>query len=644
MNIKNKKIFKYIIAGFVGFVFIMTISNLNKVYAAKISARYVDISIDQTSYKYDGKSHKPKVYAYYHGSGLTQNQSYTVKYPSNTVNAGLHTITVNFKGNYTGTKKIQYRINGIKANEVTASLSTYNFTYNGKVQRPKVYLYCRGIQLSPNISYTLSYGTGGIHSGTHTIKVNLKGNYEGSKTIKYTINKADIKNTVVNYNSNLTYDGQRNWPDIQVKYNGKHVKFSEYSFSIPNSVNTGIYSITLKGKGDFYGTKKITYKILPIQMSSKNTKITVNNGKYIFYDNTNKPTVKVVTNGKTLKSSKDYSISYSGNGNIGYKKVTITGKGNYKGSLNKEYRIYARPLNSKNSNVSVSMQAATDTFKYTGKAITPKVTAKYKTITLKEGKDYKLSYSNNVKVGTAKLTMTGINNFTGSRTFNFTIKKLTNVEKLLATAHSIKQEMAGNLRTNSKGEYIGGYEYCDCGSGCEHYYDHHTCGLNEKNFAATKKKGNHGYHNADCATLVSWALIDSGLMSSDYAVRTASAITLYNSKIFDSYVNLSLISTDIKAEKEQISEKLRKNKKIGKNENYYKSLNTITTIKAGDILFYGSNYKHVEIAAKDISLKNKKAKAFVYNAGSYNAIHNQPNGGYSNYTIGEIVEILRLKN
>ena len=50
--------------------------------------------------------------------------------------------------------------------------------------------------------------------------------------------------------------------------------------------------------------------------------------------------------------------------------------------------------------------------------------------------------------------MTGINNFTGSRTFNFTIKKLTNVEKLLATAHSIKQEMAGNLRTNSKGEYI----------------------------------------------------------------------------------------------------------------------------------------------------------------------------------------------
>lgn len=428
MNIKNKKIVKYLIAGFVGFIFMITISNINEVYAAKISARYIDISIDQTNYKYDGKSHKPKVYAYYHGSGLTQNQSYTVTYPSNTVNSGLHTITVKFIGNYTGTKTIQYRINGIKANEVTVSLNTSKFTYNGKVQRPKIYLYCRGIQLSPNISYTLSYDTGGIHPGAHTIKVNLKGNYEGSKTIKYTINKANINNAVVYYNSNLTYDGQRNWPDIQVKYNGKHVDFSQYSFSIPNSVNVGTYSITLKGNGDFYGTKTITYKISPKQISNKSTKITVNNGKNIFYDNTNKPTVKVVTNGKTLQASKDYSISYSGNANIGIKTVTITGKGNYKGSLNKEYRIYARPLSSTNSNVRVSMKDGTNIFQYTGKAITPKVTTKYitgnnKTITLEEGKDYILSYSNNVKEGTAKLTMKGINNFTSSRTFNFKILK-----------------------------------------------------------------------------------------------------------------------------------------------------------------------------------------------------------------------------
>ena len=44
---------------------------------------------------------------------------------------------------------------------------------------------------------------------------------------------------------------------------------------------------------------------------------------------------------------------------------------------------------------------------YTGKALKPKVTVKYGKKKLKSGKHYKLTYSSNKKIGTAKIKITG---------------------------------------------------------------------------------------------------------------------------------------------------------------------------------------------------------------------------------------------
>ena len=58
---------------------------------------------------------------------------------------------------------------------------------------------------------------------------------------------------------------------------------------------------------------------------------------------------------------------------------------------------------------------------YTGKALTPEVTVKYKGVALKEGTDYSASYQNNTEVGTATVTVTGMGAYTGEVTKNFTI-------------------------------------------------------------------------------------------------------------------------------------------------------------------------------------------------------------------------------
>lgn len=58
---------------------------------------------------------------------------------------------------------------------------------------------------------------------------------------------------------------------------------------------------------------------------------------------------------------------------------------------------------------------------YTGKALTPAVTVKLDGKTLEAGTDYTVAYKNNVKVGTATVTITGTGSYTGTLTTTFKI-------------------------------------------------------------------------------------------------------------------------------------------------------------------------------------------------------------------------------
>ncbi|MDO5425167.1 MAG: hypothetical protein Q4F41_15705 [Eubacteriales bacterium] len=58
---------------------------------------------------------------------------------------------------------------------------------------------------------------------------------------------------------------------------------------------------------------------------------------------------------------------------------------------------------------------------YTGKALTPSVTVKDGSTTLKKGTDYTVSYKNNINVGTATITIKGKGNYTGTKTTTFQI-------------------------------------------------------------------------------------------------------------------------------------------------------------------------------------------------------------------------------
>lgn len=87
------------------------------------------------------------------------------------------------------------------------------------------------------------------------------------------------------------------------------------------------------------------------------------------------------------------------------------------------------------SNCSIKTPKTAD---YTGKQVKPAVKLAYQGKALIAGKDYKLAYSNNKKIGTASVKVSGIGNFTGSKTVKFKIKFGTPVVKVSSSYSQIK--------------------------------------------------------------------------------------------------------------------------------------------------------------------------------------------------------------
>ena len=161
------------------------------------------------------------------------------------------------------------------------------------------------------------------------------------------------------------------------------------------------------------------------RISISKASVTLSTSTYAYDGKAKKPGVTVKLNGKTLKNGTDYTVSYSNNTKVGTAKVTITGKGNYTGSVSKTYSI--------KNNFKKATVSGISTKAFTGKNITQSITVKYNGKTLKKGTDYTASYSNNKKIGTATVKIAGKGSYTGTITKTFKINPAKQeIQKLTA--------------------------------------------------------------------------------------------------------------------------------------------------------------------------------------------------------------------
>jgi len=247
------------------------------------------------------------------------------------------------------------------------------------------------------------------------------------------------------------YNGKPYEPRITVSiFNGKKrvtlKKDRDYELTYKNNINAGTKAAAvLKGIGKYKGQKTIYFTITPpINLSLEETQTIVSDIKEKRY-NSNKPyepsvTVSALDGGKRvkLKKDRDYTLTYRENSNTSTENKTafavITGIGEYTGKVEKGFTLLPQ--------IDISLGETNTTIKdikprvYNGKAYEPKISVSAhngtKQITLKKDRDYKLTYQNNINASVdgngntvdkpqPSVTITGIGEYKGSITKNFTI-------------------------------------------------------------------------------------------------------------------------------------------------------------------------------------------------------------------------------
>ena len=200
---------------------------------------------------------------------LVKDTDYTLSYSNNT-NVGTATITATGKGNFTGTASTTFKIN--KAS-LTVPSQSGTLTYNTASQSPSWSNYD---STKMTVSGTTSATNAGTYSATFTLKSTT--NYKWSdgtttaKTVSWKINQYNISNVDVDPISDQVYTESAITPVpvLSKILNGSSkytlVKDTDYTLSYSNNTNVGTATITATGKGNFTGTKIITFKIVQIKV------------------------------------------------------------------------------------------------------------------------------------------------------------------------------------------------------------------------------------------------------------------------------------------------------------------------------------------------------------------------------------------
>ena len=307
------------------------------------------------------------------------------------------------------------------------------------------------MELTEGVDYILSFDMNTDVTGRAKVVVTGKGNYKDSVTRYFAITKKSIAGAEIKGITGKVFTGNAITQDIEVELDGhKLSQGTDYTVKYENNVHVGTAVVTITGAGNYTDSVKKSFVISKADIS--NTAVingieseVIYKGTAFKFDN-----VTITWGTNVLKEGRDYTITYQNNSGITMTRtskasVTVKFMGDYKGSVTKQFRIKAFDI----SKATVSAIADKT---YTGSAIKPAVTVKIGS-TVINPKEYTVEYSNNVKPGVAGVTITGLNNFYGTKkvTFNILPAKVKNLAASGETTTSLKLSWSSSA-------YAQGYE------------------------------------------------------------------------------------------------------------------------------------------------------------------------------------------
>ncbi|MCD7725121.1 MAG: glycosyl hydrolase 53 family protein [Clostridiales bacterium] len=415
---------------------------------------------------YTGKKITPYVAVKYGKVVLQKGTDYTVSYKNNT-NAGTAYLTITGKGNYTGkSADISFTISRKSLSDFSIEVTAKDIIAPSRATAPTVTVK-DGTKTVSSSQYTVSVSGNSVEGnkvreeGTYTVTVtantaNENCNYTGEAAAtlrvvgkEYLLSNASVKTTNKVYTgSAIRLSAKTDEEDTEAKEltvtvgkgaNAKTlIQGQDYTATYENNTKTGKATITIKGMGDYAGTKTATFKITQRTLLAnwegdeltekqqetcavisekpeiESDSVYGTERYYTGYAITPDLEEIKVTNGSTsvvFKKGTDYTISYKNNVKAGAEAyAVITGKGNYKGKITVKnlFTVQDRTLD----DLAIYVAPAV----YTGKAVKPTIRFIDKNygveVDLKLNTAYSVSYKNNKKISgkaTGEITQTTAN-------------------------------------------------------------------------------------------------------------------------------------------------------------------------------------------------------------------------------------------
>lgn len=379
----------------------------------------------EKTYTYTGSAIKPSIRVYDGTRKLIEKTDYTLSYKNNKEVGTDAQIIIKFKGSYSSSesKTAGFEIVKAKLGEDIIARDT-GTTDEKKVQKTLPSLVWKETGKSVNSKFfDFEYGEVSGKECTVTIKPKTKysGTYDKDTTAKVRIvsdqnllmSKAKITFTPKSY----AYTGKEITPSYKVTIgNTPLVKDTDFTESIQNGIYPGTATLLIEAKPGnskgYAGSKTATFRITGTRAINDNADITFDVTKEVPFAKGGAKAAVVVKDGETvLKEGVDYTLSYSKNKAVTNGEtavVKIKGKGNYKGSVTKNFAVTKQDLSKLSGGVIIA-----DQFTTWNKLKKPSVT-----ITDLDGKN--LSSSKDFEIIKIDKDVTGNNDESG--TVNVTIK------------------------------------------------------------------------------------------------------------------------------------------------------------------------------------------------------------------------------
>ena len=313
----------------------------------------------------------------------------------------------------------------------------------------------------PEIEYTYEFSNN-TKPGTATLTITAAADsnlYTGTLVKEFTIDEPARTNiaeaaSIVPIDDQVFADAPVT-PEPVVTLNAdgatRLVKDQDYTVSYENNEAVGTATLTVSGAGAYEGALSTTFNIVEpakVDLATSGAAVAPIEAQTHTGQALEPAPVVTLADGTVLEKDRDYTLSYANNIVVGENSatVTITGAGNYVGTLTATFSIVEAPEPVTTKDIAQATVEPIADQDYTGDAVEPKPVVKMDETTLVEGTDYTLAYADNVEAGEATVTITGTGAYEGTLSAKFVIVKpeLINLRTAGFAIQSIPDQTLGD--------------------------------------------------------------------------------------------------------------------------------------------------------------------------------------------------------